>query len=138
MSKTLQNEKVMYSLLDLYINFISPDGTKKGFKKFKETLVGINILEETVVEYKTRKRIYTALSPWFSEVVEGRYHVDGTGMRKGNKVNGTLYFDEYAIVMINEFYREALKEEVVKAYRVISRVALRCIGLLEKEVEENC
>ena len=59
-------------------------------------------------------------------------------MRKGNKVNGTLYFDEYAIVMINEFYREALKEEVVKAYRVISRVALRCIGLLEKEVEENC
>ena len=62
--------------------------------------------------------------------------VDGEGIRKGVKVKGPIYYDEYAIRMIKAFYREALKEEVVQAYKVISKVSLKYIKELEAALDD--
>lgn len=132
--KILENEKIGYSIVDLYKEFISKDGSKKGYVKFKEVLVALNLMEETVVE---SGRKYTSLSPWFSEAIKGHYEVDGEGKREGVKVSGPLYFDDYAIRMIKAFYNEALQEEVVQAYKVISMVSLQYIKELERIIKEE-
>ena len=126
--KIMKNNEIGYSIVDVYTDFISKDGSKKGYIKFKKILVGLNLMEETTVK---SGRKYTALSGWFSEVIEGHYEIDGEGVRKGTKVTGPIYYDEYAIKMIKAFYYEALKEEVVQAYRVISKVSLKYIKELE-------
>ena len=129
MSKRIMNNKeIGYSIVDVYTDFISKDGSRKGYIKFKKILVGLNLMEETVT---SSGRKYTALSDWFSEVIDGHYEIDGTGVRKGTKVTGPIYYDEYAIKMLKAFYYEALKEEVVQAYRVISKVSLKYIKELE-------
>lgn len=133
MSKIMKEEKILYSIVDVYTGFISKDGSKKGYKKFKQILVGLNLMEETVIE---SGRKYTSLSSWFSEVINGHYVMDGKGVRKGKEVCGPLYYDEYAIRMIKAFYYEALKEEVVQAYKVISKVSLKYIKELESSLEE--
>lgn len=126
--KIMKNNEIGYSIVDVYTDFISKDGSKKGYIKFKKILVGLNLMEETTIK---SGRKYTALSGWFSEVIEGHYEIDGEGVRKGTKVTGPIYYDEYAIKMIKAFYYEALKEEVVQAYRVISKVSLKYIKELE-------
>ena len=126
--RIMKNKEIGYSIVDVYTDFISKDGSRKGYIKFKKTLVGLNLMEETVT---SSGRKYTALSDWFSEVIDGHYEIDGEGVRKGTKVTGPIYYDEYAIKMLKAFYYEALKEEVVQAYRVISKVSLKYIKELE-------
>lgn len=126
--RIMDNKEIGYSIVDVYTGFISKDGSRKGYIKFKQILVGLNLMEETVT---SSGRKYTALSDWFSEVIDGHYEIDGEGIRNGIKVKGPIYYDEYAIRMIKAFYREALKEEVVQAYKVISKVSLKYIKELE-------
>ena len=126
--KIMENKEIGYSIVDVYTDFISKDGSRKGYIKFKKTLVGLNLMEETVT---SSGRKYTTLSDWFSEVIDGHYEIDGEGKRKGVKVKGPIYYDEYAIRMIKAFYHEALKEEVVHSYRVISKVSLKYIKEFE-------
>lgn len=133
MSKIIKEGKILKSIVDVYTESISKDGSKKGYNKFKKILVGLNLMEETVVE---SGRKYTSLSSWFSEVIDGHYIIAGKGIRKGVEVCGPLYYDEYAIKMIKAFYYEALNEEVVQAYRVISKVSLKYIKELESSLEE--
>lgn len=134
MSKRIMNNKeIGYSIVDVYTDFISKDGSRKGYIKFKKILVGLNLMEETVT---SSGRKYTALSDWFSEVIDGHYEIDGEGVRKGTKVTGPIYYDEYAIKMLKAFYYEALKEEVVQAYRVISKVSLKYIKELEAALDD--
>ena len=131
--RIMENKEIGYSIVDVYTGFISKDGSRKGYIKFKQILVGLNLMEETVT---SSGRKYTALSDWFSEVINGHYEVDGEGVRKGVKVKGPIYYDEYAIRMIKAFYYEALKEEVVQAYRVISKVSLKYIKELEAALDD--
>lgn len=131
--RIMKNNEIGYSIVDVYTDFISKDGSRKGYIKFKKILVGLNLMEETVT---SSGRKYTALSDWFSEVINGHYEVDGEGVRKGVKVKGPIYYDEYAIRMIKAFYHEALKEEVVQAYRVISKVSLKYIKELEAALDD--
>ena len=131
--KIMKNKEIGYSIVDVYTDFISKDGSRKGYIKFKKTLVGLNLMEETVT---SSGRKYTALSDWFSEVIDGHYEIDGEGVRKGTKVTGPIYYDEYAIKMLKAFYYEALKEEVVQAYRVISKVSLKYIKELEAALDD--
>ena len=131
--RIMENNEIGYSIVDVYTDFISKDGSRKGYIKFKKILVGLNLMEETVT---SSGRKYTTLSDWFSEVIDGHYEVDGKGVRKGVKVKGPIYYDEYAIRMIKAFYYEALKEEVVQAYRVISKVSLKYIKELEAALDD--
>ena len=131
--KIMKNNEIGYSIVDVYTDFISKDGSRKGYIKFKKILVGLNLMEETVT---SSGRKYTALSDWFSEVIDGHYEIDGEGVRKGTKVTGPIYYDEYAIKMLKAFYYEALKEEVVQAYRVISKVSLKYIKELEAALDD--
>ena len=131
--RIMENNEIGYSIVDVYTDFISKDGSRKGYIKFKQILVGLNLMEETVT---SSGRKYTTLSDWFSEVIDGHYEVDGKGVRKGVKVKGPIYYDEYAIRMIKAFYYEALKEEVVQAYRVISKVSLKYIKELEAALDD--
>lgn len=133
--KIMENKEIGYSIVDVYTDFISKDGSRKGYIQFKQILVGLDLMEETVT---SSGRKYTSLSDWFSEVIDGHYEIDGEGIREGIKVKGPIYYDEYAIRMIKAFYQEALKAEVleVPAYRVISKVSLKYIKELKAALDD--
>ena len=54
MSKRIMgNKEIGYSIVDVYTDFISKDGSRKGYIKFKKILVGLNLMEESLIPFLT-------------------------------------------------------------------------------------
>ena len=103
MSKKVVNNKILYSLEEVSYEFISHDRSKKTMYDFVDVMVRLHLINRTTVRYNNQPRYYYSISDWFKELIEGHYYTKNI-IRNGKSVNGTLYFDFYASILMERVY----------------------------------
>lgn len=103
MSTKNVNGKILYSLEEVSYQFISHNKNKETMYKFVDVMTRLDIMDRVIIRYEKYNKYYYILSDWFKELIKGHYYTEEV-VRKGKKVNGPLYFDEYAAIILERLY----------------------------------
>lgn len=103
MSTKNVNGKLLYSLEEVSYQFISHNKNKETMYKFIDAMTVLDIMDRVTIRYNKSNKYHYVLSDWFKELIEGHYYTEEV-VRKGKKVNGPLYFDGYAAIILERLY----------------------------------
>lgn len=123
MSTKNVNGKLLYSLEEVSYQFISHDKNKETMYKFIDAMTFLDIMDRVTVRYNKCNKYYYILSDWFKELIKGHYYTEEV-VRKGKNVNGPLYFDGYAAMILERLYLyyEAGKIKPGKALETVYKI----------------
>lgn len=141
MSTKNVNGKILYSLEEVSYQFITYNKNKEVMYKFVDALTFMDVMDRVTIRYEKSNKYHYVLSDWFKDLFKGHYYTKEF-MAKGKKVNGTLYFDEYASTVLSRLYLyyEAGKVKLGKTlstvYKIIAFTSSEFIEPIFSDEEE--